>query len=277
MQKKKIHFGRSFTFVILALLSIVEIYPLIYLIFFSFKNNSEIFVTNPFGIPKVWRFSNYTLALTRNIPRYLLNSLIVSGATIIVCGIAATMAAYAISRLRWRLKGTVSTIFMLGLMVPMQAVLLPVLFILRDLKLVNTYWALILPYAAFQLSLSIFVLTAFYESIPMELEEAACIDGASIYQTFRMIILPLLKSPLATVSIFTFNNSWNEFMYAMTFTSSSAVKTITIGVKEFVGAFTTDWGLVGAGMVIASLPTILFYVFFSSKVEESLCAGALKG
>ncbi|MDO4306194.1 MAG: carbohydrate ABC transporter permease [Eubacteriales bacterium] len=274
---KKLLSGRKLTFVIMALLSVVEIYPLIYLIFFSFKDNQEIFVTNPFGLPQKWLFSNYTSVFQNNIPRYLLNSLIVSGATILICGLAATLAAYAIARMRWRLKGTVSTVFMLGLMVPMQAVLLPVLFTLRNLKLVNTYWALILPYAAFQLSLSIFVLTAFIESIPAELEEAACIDGATIFQTFRSVILPLLKAPLATVSIFTFNNSWNEFMYAMTFTSSAEVKTITIGVKEFVGAFTTDWGVVGAGMVIASLPTILFYIFFSSKVEESLVAGALKG
>lgn len=274
---KKLHIGRKLTVLIMALISIVEIYPLIYLLFFSLKDNQEIFVTNPFGLPKKWLFSNYVSVFQNNIPRYLFNSLIVSGATIIICGLAATLAAYAIARMRWRLKGTVSTVFMLGLMVPMQAVLLPVLFTLRNLKLVNTYWALILPYAAFQLSLSIFVLTAFIESIPAELEEAACIDGATIFQTFRSVILPLLKAPLATVSIFTFNNSWNEFMYAMTFTSSAAVKTITIGVKEFVGAFTTDWGVVGAGMVIASLPTILFYIFFSTKVEESLVAGALKG
>jgi raffinose/stachyose/melibiose transport system permease protein len=262
---------------VMIVLSVVEIYPLIYLIFFSFKNNAEIFVTNPFGIPAVWRWSNYVGALRHNIPRYLINSVIVSGSTIILCGVAAVLAAYAIARMRWRGKGIVSSIFMLGLMVPMQAVLLPELFILRDLHLVNTYWALILPYTAFQLSLSIFVLTAFFQSIPAELEEAACIDGATIFRTFRSIITPLLASPLATVSIFTFNTTWNEFMYAMTFTSSTRVKTITIGVKEFVGAFTTDWGVVGAGMVIASLPTILFYIFFSTKVEESLVSGALKG
>jgi raffinose/stachyose/melibiose transport system permease protein len=162
-------------------------------------------------------------------------------------------------------------------MVPIHAVLLPVFIMLRNMKMLNSYQALILPYIAFALPMAIFILVGFFQSLPKELEESAFLDGCSIYGTFFKIILPLVKPAIATVSIFTFLSTWNEMVFAITFISKNEFKTLTVGILQMVGQYSTDWGSMGAGLVIATLPTILVYMIFSNQVESSMTAGAVKG
>ena len=166
---------------------------------------------------------------------------------------------------------------LVGMMVPIHAVLLPLFLVLSKMKLLNTYWALIIPYVAFGLPLAVYLFSSFMVSIPKEMEEAAAIDGCDIYKLFFRVMLPLIRPAIATVSIFTFISSWNELMFAVTFINKSEYKTLTVGIMSMVGAYTTKWGEIGAGLMIATVPTVVIYLLLSDQVQNSLVAGAVKG
>lgn len=258
--------------------AVIQVYPLFWLILFSFKNNSEIFGGNVLGFPQVWRISNYfTVFTSGNVGVYFLNSVIVTAVTIAVSSVLLATSAYAIVRMHWKLSSIFLTYILLGLMVPIHATLLPLFVILRGFQLLNTYFSLIVPYIAFALPVGIFIISGFLKSIPRELEESACLDGCNIYQIFYHIILPLLRPALATVAIFTFLSSWNELMFANTFISSDNLKTLTVGIMSLAGQHATDWGAIGAGLVIATVPTIVIYILLSEQVQKSLIVGAVKG
>jgi len=262
----------------LMLYAVFQIFPLIWLFEFSLKDNNEIFGGNIAGLPQHWRFVNYQVALTQaNIFRYLMNSVFVTAVTILLTLVFGSAAAYAISRMIWKGSKTMMNVILLGMMVPLHAVLLPLFMVLRDLHILNSYIALIVPYVAFGLPMAIYLFTSFFASLPRELEEAAAIDGAGIYRIFFKVILPLIRPAIATVSIFTFIGTWNELMFAVTFISKTEYKTLTVGIMSMVGAYTTKWGEIGAGLMIATIPTIVIYLLLSDQVQNSLVAGAVKG
>lgn len=265
----------SFMIMVIAL---VQLYPLVWLLFFSLKDNSEIFGENIVGLPRHFLWQNYANALSQgNVGLYLLNSIIVTGLTIVLSGILGVSASYAIARMRWKLKRPVMVLFLMGLMVPLHAALLPLFLILKNLQLYNTYWALIVPYTAFALPMCIFVCVGFLQGLPKELEESALIDGCTIYRTFISIILPLIKPAIATVSIFTYLSAWNELMFAIQFISKQQYKTLTVGIMAMVGQYSTNWGPIGAGLVIATIPTLVIYILMSNQVQKSFITGAVKG
>lgn len=277
-KRSKTSVGSTILFIALIIVALIQLYPLIWLLLVSFKNNAEIFGGNVLGIPKVWRIENYKNAFVgAKVGIYFVNSLIVTTVTIIISDILIATSSYAIMKMRWKFSKLTLTVFLLGMMVPIHSTLLPLFIILNKLGIYNTYWALIIPYVAFALPMGIFVMAGFVKGIPFELEEAACIDGCSIYQTFFKIIVPLLKPSLATVSIFTYLTCWNELMFANTFINSPKLKTLTVGIMSMAGQYTTDWGPIVAGLVIATLPTILIYIPLSNQVQKSLMAGAVKG
>lgn len=255
------------------------VYPLIWMIFYSLKNNDEIFVTNTFGIPTHFRFENYTTAWKSfNIPMYFTNSLIVTIATVVGTIVLALPLAYALARLEWKCKNLARLYITVGMFIPIQVVMLPLAVLVRDLHLMNTRWALIIPYIAFNLSFTTIVFYGFLRGIPNELEESACIDGASIYRTFYSIIVPIIKPAIATMIIFIFLSAWNEFPMALMLISNEKLKTLPLGLLFFQGQFTTDWGAMGASMTIASLPTVILYALFSEQVEKAMTVGsAVKG
>lgn len=230
------------------------------------------------GPPKIWKIENYRNALMGgDVLTYLLNSIWISMAVIFLSTILIAMAAYAISRMKWKLSGVVYWIFMAGLTIPIHATLLPLFILFKTMGVLNTPLSLIIPYTAFALPFGIMVLRNHYETIPREMEEAACIDGCSIYQTFFHIILPLVRPALATIAIFSFLSSWNELMFAMTFISDTKYKTLTVGLQSLTGMYYTEWGPVGAGMVVAALPVLIIYVLLSKQVQNAMLAGATKG
>lgn len=277
-RSKKHSFGNKVVFGILVVWTLVQMFPIYWMFTFSLKDNSEIFGKNMFGLPEHWLWSNYEAALrVGNIARYFLNSVIVTGATIVITVIFSLMATYALTRMIWRGRSAVNNFFMLGLTIPIHAAILPVFLILSKLKMTNSYQALIIPYAAFALAMSILIANSFIEGIPRELEEAACIDGCSVYQIFFKIILPLMKPCLSTLSIFVFLQAWNELMFAVIFISNSSYRTLPVGIQTLCGSYTTDWGPIGAALVIATFPTLLIYCFMSQKIQESMAAGAVKG
>ena len=276
MNKKKLKSIPKFT--ILLLIAITQIFPLYWLITFSLKSNTEIFGENVIGLPKVWRWDNYVKALSSsNLIRYFLNSVLYTVVTVAVAGIIAAMAAYAVSRMIWKMRNIVYGLFMIGIMIPAQAALLPLFQILDKLGLKGGYLGLMIPYIAGALPMSIMILVGFYRGIPREMEEAAYIDGCGIFKCFVQIILPMVKPAIATASIFTFLGTWNELMLANTFVDSDMYRTLPVGIMSLAGQYSTEWGLIGAGMVIATLPTIIIYFFLSKQVQESLVVGAVKG
>ncbi len=266
---------RTFLYTFLAGAMFVSLYPLIWMFFYSFKNNSEIFVTNPFGPPTVFRFENYVNAWSQyDIPTYFLNSLIVAFVTITFTLILSLMFSYATARMKWKLSNVARLYLMTGMFIPVQIIIVPLVIMMRDLGLTNTLWSLIIPYTAFQLGFSSFVFYGFMRTIPKELEQAAAIDGANIYTTFFRIIVPIVKPAIATMIIFIFLFSWNEFPMALILISKDAIKTLPLGLITFKGQFETDWGGMGAAMVIASIPTIVIYLMFSQQVEKALTVGS---
>ena len=251
----------SVMYILLSLWALVNLFPLYWMFTFSLKTNKEIFGDNIIGLPKEWLWSNYSEALdTGNMALYFANSAIVTFVTIALTVIFSLMATYALSRMEWRGRKLVNSIFMLGLTVPIHAAILPIFIILRELKMTNSYQALIIPYTAFALAMAIMICQSFIENIPRELEESACIDGCGVYGIFFRIVLPLMKPALSTI-----------------FISDSKYRTLSVGIQALSGAYTTKWGPIGAALVIATFPTLIIYCFMSKKIQESLMAGAIKG
>jgi len=258
---------------------IVSIYPLFWMVSYSLKNNDEIFVTNPFGIPTHFRFENYINAWSQfNIPKYVINSLVVSTVATIGILVLSVMFAYAIARMQWKLRNAARVYMIIGMFIPIQVIMIPLAILVKDFHLTNTYGALIIPYIAFGLPFSALVFYGFMKSIPIELEESACMDGASIYRTFMQIIVPIVRPAVATVAIFQFLAAWNEFLMAYILISEESMKTLPLGLLLFQGQYSTDWGGMGAVMTIASLPMVIVYLLFSEQVERALTVGsAVKG
>nr|MBO2493592.1 sugar ABC transporter permease [Clostridia bacterium] len=277
-KKHRVRIGNIVLMIFLSLYALIQIYPLVWLILFSFKNNTEIFGGNVAGLPKVWRWSNYESAIRQaNVLLYLRNSVIVTAATIFFVIMLASMAAFAIGRMKWKLSNTTYILIALGMMVPIHAALLPLFIVMKNLNLLNTFWALIIPYTAFGLPVAVSIFVSFMKSIPRELDEAAAIEGCNIYQIYYKVILPLLRPAIATVAIFTFISSWNELMFAITFINKKPFKTLPVGIMSMVGTYVTKWGEIGAGLVIATIPTIIVYLLLSDQVQKSIIAGAIKG
>ncbi len=270
--------GKVIVTIILILWTVINIFPIYFIFTFSLKSNDEIFGNNIAGLPRNWIWSNYTRALgTGNMGLYFLNSILVTGAAILISLIAALMATYAITRIKWRASKLANAFFMLGLTIPLQASIVPVFFVLKELHWLNKYSTLIIPYSAFALAMAILICTGFMVEIPYDLDEAARIDGCGLWRTFYQIILPLMKPAYATVGIYSYLQCWNEFMFANVFISDSAHRTLPIGIQQLSGSYTTDWGPIGAALVIATFPTLIFYISLSRRIQESFIAGAVKG
>lgn len=268
----------TIVYVILGIWALVNLFPVYWMFTFSLKSNTEIFGENVAGLPQEWLWSNYAKAMkVGNIFRYFLNSTFIAVVTIAIVMIVALMATFALTRFIWKGRKMMNSFLMLGLTIPIHASIVPIYVTLSNLHLLNSYISLIIPYAAFSLAMAVLICTGFMEGIPMELDEAACIDGCGTFRIFFQIIVPLMKPAVATVSIYTFLQCWNELMFANIFVSNSTHKTLPVGIQALSGQYLTEWGPVGAAMVLATFPMLLFYIFFSKKIQDSFIAGAIKG
>ena len=276
--KKTNKFVQALIYVGLLLWTLVNLFPVYWMFTFSLKTNEEIFGKNVIGLPWEWRWGNYEKALgTGNMPRYFLNSTVVTVATIAISLIAALMATYAITRIHWRGSQLVNALFMLGITIPIHASIVPVFVTLAKMKMLNNYASLIVPYSAFALSMAILICTGFMNDIPKDLDEAARIDGCGLWRTFFKIIVPLMRPALATIGIYTFLQCWNELMFANVLVSSGDYRTLPVGIQQLSGQYTTEWGPIGAALCIATFPTLIAYIFLSKKIQDSFIAGAVKG
>jgi raffinose/stachyose/melibiose transport system permease protein len=276
--------GRRFSvakpiiYVVLGILLVTQLYPLVWLFLYSFKTNDEILSGSFFSLPDVWQIENYRAAIeSGNYWRYLSNSLLVTSVTMVSVIVLAALAAFAITRFRWKYGQLVLLLFLLGMMIPLQSTLLPLMIIFKNMDILNTHLSLILPYIAFQTPISVFILSGFMKSIPNEIEESAIIDGAGVFRIFRSIILPVSVPPVVTVCILTFINIWNEYILAATFISSEKLKTLPFGVNSFVGQYSVNYGAIGAYLVLGALPVIIIYFLLSERITKGMVAGAVKG
>lgn len=275
--KHKFTVGRALTYVLMIAYLVLSIYPLLWLLFYSFKDNAEIFVTNPFGPPTVWRWENYAKAVSEfNIAAFFKNNVIVSVASIVIGIFCALLFTYVVARIRTRLTRSIRMLVMMGMFIPVQAIMTPLVVMVKNLHLSNSLWSLIIPYVALGFPFSVMVLYGFYVNLPMELEESACIEGANFFTTFFRIILPQVKSAIAVLVIYQFMSAWNEFSLALVLITKEELKTLPLGLSSFQGQFSTDWGATGASLVIASLPVLMLYLFFSEKVSDSMAFSGLK-
>ena len=277
---------------LLIVLVVINLFPLYWMVTFGLKTNDEILgysykteegervivPPNHVGLPHTWAWSNYTRALnTGNMGQYFINSLIVSVSAIVITIIASFMATYALTRLVWKGRKAMNKFFMLGLTIPIHAAIVPVFTILSKMKLLNTYTALIVPYSAFALAMGILISVGFMGDIPYDLDEAAFLDGCGVWGIFCRIIAPLMMPAIATVGIYTFLQCWNELLFATIFVSTGKYRTLPVGVQQLFGQYTTDWGPIGAALTIATMPTIIVYIFLSKRIQDSFIAGAVKG
>lgn len=261
---------------LLSFVALVQLFPLLWIISISFKTNEEIFSYSIFRLPESYSFVNYVEAWTKgHVQEYLLNSVVITAVSVIATLLLSSMIAYALARMVWRLRGVVSLLFLAGLMIPLHAILIPLFITLKRLGMLSGYLSLIIPYTCIGMPLGVFIFTNFMKSIPYELEAAAFIDGCSIPRAFFEIILPVVRPAFATVGIFTFLNNWNEFIMAATFLQNPRLRTLPLGLMAFQGEFSSQWGPMGAAILIASIPVILLYMSSSDLVERSFTAGAI--
>ena len=262
--------------VILMMFSVIQIFPLLWLVNFSLKDNSEIYTVSSLKLPETPMLGNYVEAwLKGNVAEYFMNSVLVTFISVAVTVVLSCMMGYAITRMKWRGSNAALGFLMLGMMVPIHATLIPLFLIMQKAGLLNTHWCIIIPYIAAGLPLAVFIISNFLRSIPHELEEAAFIDGCGVIKSFVYIIIPVLKPAVATVAVFTFMSNWNEFIMASTYLQSSELYTLPIGLTAFRGAYSTALGPMAAAIVITCIPLILLYCVCSEQVERSFAAGAV--
>lgn len=273
---KKITAGTVITYFFLIIMAFIFAMPMVFTLLSSIKSKVEIFA-KPFSLPETAKFSNYAEAwIGANMSTYFINSLIQAGATVVVLGIVASLAAYVLSRFDFKCKNFLTMFFMLGMMVPMHTVLVPVSYIIGALNLKNNIPALVMIYVAFSLPFSIMVLSNFMRGVNRSLEEAALIDGATYFQIYKSVMLPLSVPAISTISIFNFLSAWNNILFPLLFINDKKYKPIALGLLNFNGERGSDYGPLMAAIVITVFVPLVLYLLFQEKVEGGLAAGAVK-
>jgi raffinose/stachyose/melibiose transport system permease protein len=262
--------------VVLALNAFIMIYPLIVMILSSFKTNAEIF-TSPFALPQSFTLANAGKVWTdTNFVQYLANSLIVTGASIVLILLFSTMAAYAIARYEFRFSNAVLMFFLSGMTVPLKLAIIPLFIQLDTLHLIDTYTGLVLVYVAMGIPSAIFIMTGFLRSLPRELEEAARLDGASELRVMVSVMLPMARPAMVIVGIQNAVPIWNDFFFPLILITSDRLKTLPQGLTVFMGEFTTNWGVLFTGLSLAALPITLVYIALSRQFIAGITQGAVK-
>lgn len=265
-------------YVSVGLLMIVSIGPFLWMLSSSFKQLTELYTIPPHWIPDMPTWENYRKVLfDSNIPRYFLNSTIISFGSTALSLLLAVFAANGFARFKFKGRSSMQAAVLGAQLLPSAAIIVPLFIILRSMNLINTYLGLILVYMIVTLPLSVWMLVGYFRSIPVELEEAAVIDGATRLEILFKITLPLATPGIVAVIIYSFVSTWNEFIFALSFALDKNVKTLPIGLSEFTTEFTTDWGAVMAASVVMTLPIALLFLAMQRMFVGGLMAGATKG
>ncbi|MGD8494966.1 MAG: carbohydrate ABC transporter permease [Gemmatimonadales bacterium] len=263
--------------VAVGLLVIATAFPFYWAVVSSFTPEARLFEA-----PSLWPgtpvLDHYRALFTeRDFWVPIRNSLVVAGTTTLFCVTLGALCAYALARLEFRFKRAILGLILAVTMFPQISIVSPLYLMLRALGLINTYPGLILPYMTFAMPLTVWLLVGFFRQLPRELEEAAMVDGASRLRAFREIILPLALPGLATTAILTFVYSWNEFLFALSFTLGPERHTVPVAIALFRGQYQVPWGEILAAAVVATLPVAVLVLLFQRRIVQGLTAGAVKG
>ncbi len=261
---------------LMGLYALLIFYPLFNMIVSSFKTTREIF-QHPFALPVHIVLSNYKVVwIDRGFGRYFANSLVVTLVAMAFVLLLGSMAAYGVGRYRYRLRTFVFMLFLSGIMLPLKAAIIPLFMLIKGLGLMNTRAAIVLIFLAMGLPSTVFILSGFMRSIPLELEHAARIDGCNDWGIYQRIVMPVTTPAIALVTIYNAVPLWNDFFFPLVFLQSNALKTLPVGLTTFFGQFSTDWSLLFTGLSIAIIPMLVLYLFMSRWFIRGLTAGAIK-
>lgn len=269
--------GGVLKWILLIYFALYTLFPLIWLFISSFKTNTELFA-DPFSLPAVWQIENYVNALkVSGLIKMMGNSILIGGLSTVLNVLCASMLAYCLSRFRFRGRETIFTFFAAGILVPLNALMVPYFVIISKIGLYDTHAGLILLYSAIGIPMSTFIIRGLMDSLSREIEEAAYIDGCGFFGRYFRIILPLSRNGLVTAATFQFLTCWNEFVFANLLTSSQNVRTIQLGIRYFTNQFSTDFVSMYAAIVISIVPSIVGYMIFQKQIVSGLTSGAVKG
>jgi raffinose/stachyose/melibiose transport system permease protein len=253
------------------------LFPLWTLIINSFKPQKEIF-KDPFGFPKNFTFDGYIAAWkTGRFDVYFTNTLIVTVLSLTLILLVGSMAAYALAKWKSPFANFLYVFFIAGLMIPIRLGTIDLVRLVKALNLQDTIWSLIPVYVAMGMPIATFVLTAFIKELPNEMFDAAKVDGASEWQIYSKIVVPLMRPALATVAIFNMIKIWNDFWFPLVFIRSEGARTVALGVSLLFGQYRTDWTRALAVLSLAAVPLLILYVLLSREFIKGLTAGAVKG
>ncbi|WP_328400410.1 carbohydrate ABC transporter permease [Nocardia sp. NBC_00403] len=275
-RKRRFIFGMPRA-VALILLCALFVYPLVWMVLGAFKTQSTFFA-NLWGLPSNWDFQNFFDAWSvGNIGRYLLNSVIVTGFSVLLVLVLSLPLSFALARTRFIGGKVIFGLFIITLFMPLQLLIIPMYELEANLGIINTYWGLILPYAAGALPFSVVFATSFFQGLPAELDEAARLDGCNLGQIFVWICLPLSRPAIATIVILTFLNTWNEFILALTLTQSDSVRTIPVGLLNFSQQMgQTNYPQLFAALTMATTPIFVVFLLTQKQFISGLVEGAVK-
>ena len=278
--RRSVEIAASFVMVaLLWLFAITVIFPMIWTLITSLKTSAELF-QSPWDLPAVPQWDNYVRAWTKiNVGTYMFNSIFVSASSLFFIMLLGSMIAYALARFDFKGNRVIYFYFISAMMIPGFLGFIPAWFLLRDIGLLGTHLGLIVMYVSGSLPFTVFFLQAFFKTLPRELEEAAIIDGASLFSVWWRIMMPLAQSGLLTIGVFNFLGVWNEYFWALVTIADDNLKTLPLGMANLyqVAHYATDWGALFAGFVIMLVPTFIVYAIFQSRLTSGITIGALKG
>ncbi|MHC6218968.1 carbohydrate ABC transporter permease [Arthrobacter sp. MMS24-S77] len=278
-RRRKPNVFRSLSRVLIVLIVVVQVYPLAWLFLTSLRNEHDFATGDPFALPSSISFDNYVRAFqTGNLGQNILNSFIVTMGANLLIVLLGMMAAYALQVLGFRFSKFVRGLFLIGIIVPVQIALVPLFIDYSSVNLLDTYQSMIIPLAGFALPMSIYLFSSFFEYIPRETYEAASLDGAGPYRIFGLITLPLSTNTVVTVVLVNSIFIWNDFIFANTFVLSEGLKTIPLGLQNYIGAMgKVDWTATFAAVCITITPLLLVFLVLNKAMIQGLESGATKG
>lgn len=277
MSPRQFQLGGLAVYIVLALFLLLALLPFVIVILASFKANTEL-SRGVFALPEVWRWENYLRAWTEGrFGQYFFSSVVVATAVVSMATVFSILAGYAFGRMRFRLSGLLFGFFLLGIMVPQEAFIIPLYHTMRRLGLYDTYWALILPQVGLSVCFGAFWMRGAFAGLPQDLEDAARVDGCNSWSALWRVLLPVVRPALLTLLVLLFVWTWNDFLLALVLVTSENLRTLPLGLAFFQGRYAMDAALVSAGAVMVALPTILIYVIFQRQFIQGVTAGAVQG
>lgn len=258
-------------------MAVISILPFFFMVLNSFKEKFEMLTKGVFELPETFYIDNYAEVISGKFITFFINSVIVLAVSLTILLLVAACASYPLARFKFKLNGPIYALIVACMSIPVHVTLIPIFRMTRSMHLYDTVWALIGPYVAMGVPISVFILTSFMKGIPKEIEESAEIDGCNKFQMFTKMIFPLSKPGLSTLAIYNGVNMWNEFSFAYTLTQTATNRTLPLAVWEFRGRYSMNTPMIMAVLVLTLLPMLILFIFAQDKLVKGMTAGAVKG